>query len=253
MTHVAEGLAIVEYLGAVLVERLAGFEVDDPDGLGSEDNAVGTDDAVAPSNVAFIFGGMCRVEEAGYAGLLHHAVEGKREGLGGVGVEAVARGVKCEGIVHVVAVLDEREEFVYLVAVADGLVVELSEELCRLFGDGYARSPVREEGRMELTGVGEGLLSGGLLFWGVVADGTHIRADIESVGTGVEEVGEQRGIVCSAFFFGFLAIEKQFLFGAGEGDIKHVDTIHVGLASFVVVLGVEKGGFALCRVYETGG
>jgi hypothetical protein len=50
----------------------------------------------------------------------------------------VLEGVVAEGVVEVAGVADEGEDFVDLVAVTDGIVVELAEEGGGLFGDGDA-------------------------------------------------------------------------------------------------------------------
>lgn len=138
VAHSAEGIAVVKDLGAVGGERLTGFEVNDPDGVWGVDDAVGADDGIVPSDVAFVAGREAGLEELGHLGLLHHVVEGEAEGVGGGGVESVLEGVVAEGVVEVAGVADEGEDFVDLVAVTDGIVVELAEEGCGLFGDGDA-------------------------------------------------------------------------------------------------------------------
>ena len=136
VAHSAEGVAVVEYLEDVVVVGLTGFVVDNVDCLGGVNDAVGPDDLSLPGNVTFGLGRMVGTEKTHHFGLLHHNVEGVAEGIDSVRVEMVAGGVGVEGGVGVVDGVDEGEDFVDLIATADGSLVELAEEGGRLVGYG---------------------------------------------------------------------------------------------------------------------
>ena len=105
---------------------------------------------------------------------------------------------------------------------------------------------------MKRAGERGGFIAGRGIGGGVGADGDDAGANLEGVVQRGEEVEEEGGVSGGTVLFRGLAIEEEFLFRTGEGDVEDVEAVHVGFAFFVVVLVVEERGFALKGVDEAG-
>ena len=105
---------------------------------------------------------------------------------------------------------------------------------------------------MKRAGERGGFIAGRGIGGGVGADGDDAGANLEGVVQRGEEVEEEGGVGGGTVLFRGLAIEEEFLFRTGEGDVEDVEAVHVGFAFFVVVLVVEERGFALKGVDEAG-
>ena len=162
---------------------------------------------------------------------------------GGVVVGPCVAAVGVEGAVKVVDVVYQCKHVVHLVAATQGRLVQLTEEVRRLFGNGDACGPGREDGGLEA--LGGGFFFGAMSGCGtVVAYGGDTGPHLPGIGAGshvvVQQCGEGGGVVLGRR----LAVDVEAFFGACQGDVEEVDAVHVGHLPLVVVLAVEKGGLA---------
>ncbi len=130
MPHGCDGLAVALHLVAVFGTGLAGLEVDNPQGIGGDDDAVGAQHVAVIDEFGLALGGVLGVEETRRVGVGEESGEGLAQVVVGY-LEALRRG----------AVGDAGEEVVETGAVLACRRVGGAEDVVGLAGDGDAVAP----------------------------------------------------------------------------------------------------------------